>query len=125
MIAKFNIPGRLPGLNEIIAKINRNRWAGSKQKKDVTAECAYWIRIYKVPAFLSPVIVRFKWIEPNARRDRDNVQSGSKFILDALQAVGVIVNDSRKWVLDVQHDTSEVDKNNPRVEVIISDASGH
>ena len=38
----------------------------------------------------------FRWIEPNRRRDKDNVAFAKKFILDSLQEVGIIKNDG--WV---------------------------
>lgn len=121
MVYFFTLQGRLPGLNEIVNASRRNRFVGAKQKKVVTERCAYDMYCMKVPKFLNPVVINFKWIEPNAKRDRDNVQSGAKFILDAMQIVGVIKNDSRKHVKDVKHDTSEIDKLNPRIEITISD----
>lgn len=51
------------------------------------------------------------------RRDEDNVMSAAKFILDALQDMDIILNDSRKYV----HLTQEVftDRDNPRIEITI------
>lgn len=121
MVCIFTISGRLPGLNEVINASRHNRFVGAAQKAKVTQDCAYEMYCKKVPKFLKPVVIGFKWVEPNGRRDRDNVQSGAKFILDAMQIVGVIKNDSRKYVKDVKHDTSEIDKLNPRIEVTISD----
>lgn len=73
-----------------------------------------------IPAYKVPVTIHIRFFEQNARRDRDNVSSGgTKVILDTMKHLGVIVDDSRKWVLDVRHDTSKLDKENPRVEVDI------
>ena len=51
------------------------------------------------------------------RRDEDNVMSAAKFILDALQDMELILNDSQKYV----HLTQEVftDRKNPRIEITI------
>lgn len=78
-----------------------------------------------LPKFTVPIIIKFKWIEPNARRDRDNVcGGGAKVILDAMKHMGIIKNDSRRWVMDTQHDTTCIDKNNPRVELEIAEVLG-
>ena len=45
-----------------------------------------------------PVHVTFVWLEPNHRRDKDNVAFAKKFILDALQKKGVLPNDNNKWI---------------------------
>lgn len=72
------------------------------------------------PRFIVPVKIKMRFFEPNARRDRDNVSSGgAKIILDAMKHLGVIVDDSRRWVQDIQHDTTMIDRRNPRVEVDI------
>lgn len=119
-IYQFTLNGRLPGLNEIISACRHNKFSGAKQKRDATAFIGFQLLSLKVPAIRFPVKIHFKWVEPNHRRDRDNVQSGSKFILDAMQELFLLVNDSRKWVLDVTHDTQTVDKTNPRIEVTIT-----
>lgn len=116
---QFTLTGRLPGLNEIISACRHNKFAGAKQKREATAFIGFQMLRLKVPAIRVPVKIHFKWVEPNKRRDRDNVQSGSKFILDAMQELFILVNDSRKWVLDVTHDTQTIDKANPRIEVTI------
>lgn len=62
------------------------------------------------------------WYEPNGRRDPDNVMAGQKFMLDALVHAGVIPNDSQKYIAGIVH-RFRVDKQNPRVEVEIIDAT--
>lgn len=117
---RFTIRQRLPGLNEIIAAINHNRYAGNSQKKALTAVCAWYVIEQKVPVFIVPVTVRCRFIEPNRRRDRDNIQSGTKFIMDALVRTGRIKDDSQRWVKNVFPEVSDVvDATNPRVEVDI------
>ena len=49
--------------------------------------------------------------------------AGQKFILDGLVAAGTIPNDSQKYIKRIQHEF-DVDKQNPRVEVVIEDYEG-
>lgn len=121
MIFKFTIQGRLPGLNEIINACRRNRFMGAKQKEKATAHCGLQILALNVPKFTRPVLIRLHFVEPNRRRDQDNIQSGSKFILDALVRTGRLVNDSQKWVRVRPEVSDVVDGQNPRVEVEIEE----
>ena len=43
-------------------------------------------------------MVRFEWHEKTKKRDADNIASAKKFILDALVKMGVLQDDSRKYV---------------------------
>lgn len=113
------IPGRLPGWNEYVAVERRNRFAGAKMKKDTSWLVAFYARKARLEPFVGPVVVRIRWVEPNRRRDVDNVQGASKFVLDGLRDAGVIVNDTQKRVRHVEHLPLEVDKAQPRVEVEI------
>ena len=42
--------------------------------------------------------MRFEWHEKTKKRDADNIASAKKFILDALVKMGVLQDDSRKYV---------------------------
>lgn len=124
MTFTFTIPGRLPGLNEIItAARGRAGWfAGAGQKKKWMRYCSQAIIAERVPVFQKPVRIIFVWFEPNGRRDIDNIQSGgSKFICDALVQRLRIPDDSRKWVREVIHKHPDPDKKNPRIEVTIEE----
>ena len=115
----FTIPGRLEGLNEIIKADRANRYNGAKLKRDSTELCTWAIRaarLQKVQAY--PVTIWIHWTEPNRRRDPDNVASGKKFILDGLQAAGIIANDGQKQIHGFI-DTFGTDRGAPRVEVKI------
>lgn len=62
---------------------------------------------------------RYTWYEPNKRRDKDNISSfGRKVIQDALVQCGVLEGDGWKHVAGFS-DRFEVDKTNPRIEVLI------
>lgn len=119
MLAKFIIPGRPIGLNEYInaERSNRNYAASIKRRETKKAKDA----AQGIEQFKNPVWLHFKWVEPNGRRDIDNVAFAKKFILDGLVGAGVLVNDSRQYVAGFEDDFSEIDKDNPRVEVTIWD----
>lgn len=115
------IDGRLPGLNEYTKACRSNRgWqAGAKMKEEAEAQVIGAILTQlKGVRFPSSVYITFTWIEPNNKRDLDNVCFAKKFILDALVKCGVLTNDNRKHVTGFR-DYFEVDKGNPRIEVEI------
>lgn len=118
----LTIPGKLPGLNDYIAAERTNRHKGAKMKADsgnivavAIRQCMRGVRIEK------PVEMYYSWYEPNKRRDLDNVSGfGRKVIQDALVSTGVLKDDGWKYVVGFS-DRFEVDKTNPRIEVLISE----
>lgn len=116
----LTIPGKLPGLNDYIAAERTNRHKGAKMKVDsgnivavAIRQCMRGVRIEK------PVEMHYTWYEPNKRRDKDNVSSfGRKVIQDALVSTGVLKDDGWKYVVGFS-DRFEVDRENPRIEVLI------
>ena len=68
--------------------------------------------------FDRPVLIHYRWIEPNRRRDKDNVAFAKKFILDALQEAGVIKSDG--WKMCTPYDAGfMVNRKRPRTVVRI------
>ena len=116
---KFEIPGRLPGLNEIVAAAKSHFGAYAKMKERYTNEIAWLSK--KLPS-CEKIALEITWYEPDHRRDPDNIMVGQKFILDALVHAGVIPNDSQKYIAGIIH-RFRVDKHNPRVVVEIIDAT--
>lgn len=114
---KLEIPGRLPGLNEIIAAAKSHYAKYSTEKKEYTEEVAWLAKKAKLPRYEKSYLV-ITWHEPNSRRDPDNVMAGQKFILDGLVQAGVIPDDSQKYILGIYH-RFMVDRKNPRIEVEI------
>ena len=115
-------PGRLPGLNEIIdaAKQGRGKYQPYAQMKDrYTSEIGWLAK--KLPRY-NRVDITITWYEPNRRRDPDNITGGQKFILDGLVAGGAIRDDSQRYINSITH-RFEVDRENPRVEIGIEEAS--
>ena len=71
----------------------------------------------------NPVFMEFLWVEPNKRRDKDNISSfGRKVIQDALVQCGVLKDDGWRHVVGFS-DRFEVDKENPRIEVKIREVT--
>lgn len=112
------IHGRLPGANEYITASRTNKYIGAKMKKEAQ-ELVKW-QITRLPKLRGKVEIAFRWVEPNTRRDLDNVAFGKKFILDALQELGKLENDDRKHVVGFT-DTFAVDKADPRIELTIKE----
>lgn len=114
----FEIPGRLPGLNDIVAAAKEHFGSYAKMKERYTTEIAWLAK--KLPSYEKVALV-ITWYEPDHRRDPDNIMAGQKFILDALVTAKVIPDDSQKHIQGISH-RFKVDKLNPRVEVEIIDA---
>jgi len=110
---KFEIPGRLPGLNEIIDAAKDHFGAYARMKDEHTTMVAWLAK--KLPRY-KRVNITITWYEPNGKRDPDNIMAGQKFILDGLVMAGVIPNDTRKHINSIKH-IPEIDRVNPRVEV--------
>lgn len=117
---KFEIPGRLPGLNEIIdaAKQGKGKYQPYSIMKQTYTDMVAWLA-KKLPAY-KRVALMITWYEPNEKRDPDNIMAGQKFILDGMVQAGTIPNDSQKHIKGILH-RFDVDRKNPRVEVEILD----
>jgi len=118
----LTIPGTLNNLNDYIKAERTHRQKGAKMKssnEDIVAiairQCMRGVRIE------NPVFMEYKWVEPNKRRDKDNISSfGRKVIQDALVGAGVLKDDGWKYVVGFS-DMFEVDQENPRIEVLIKE----
>ncbi len=121
-VHRLVIPGTLPGLNEYIAAERGNRYKGAKMKRQsqqIVILCARkQLRGFKPQ---NPVVMRYRWYERNRRRDKDNISSyGRKVIQDGLVAAGVIKNDG--WnEIDRFSDEFFVDPERLRIEVEIEE----
>lgn len=116
----LTIQGKLNNLNDYIAAERSNRYRGAKMKADngnavslAVMQCMKGVRIRR------PVFMEYTWVEPDRRRDLDNISSfGRKVIQDALVEAGVLEDDGWKHVAGFS-DRFRVDKENPRIEVLI------
>lgn len=113
------IPGRLCGLNEYISAERANKYKAAKMKREsediVILAARNCLRGVKIK---NPVEMHYTWVEPNNRRDRDNIAFAKKFVQDALVSIGVLEDDDHKHVVGFS-DRFQTDKNNPRIEVLI------
>ncbi len=120
------IPGRLPGLNEIIAAAKGAGGRGFAYAK-MKRELGDTVWATAKAARLQPVVLArlaFRWVEKDRRRDPDNVSSaGRKFILDGLVKAGVLQGDGWAHVAGWS-DAFDVDPVRHGVEVTIEEASG-
>ena len=123
MTATFTISGRMTGANEYIRELNSDRNAGNRIKRRETDRAAWSARAAHMPTFFRPVQVSFLWVEPNRRRDLDNVAFAKKFVLDGLVRAQVIANDTAACVTAL-HDRFAYDREHPRVEVTVTDEVG-
>ena len=119
---RFEIPGRLAGMNEYTAAQRSNAYAGANMKKrdglKIACIARSALRKYKAK---KPVILHFTWIEQNRRRDKDNITGyGHKVIIDALVQAGILHDDGWDYVAGYT-DSFDVDKKNPRIIVEIEE----
>lgn len=117
---KLVIEGSLPTLNEQIYADRSKRIAGAEKKKQATAIVALYAKA-QLKEITEKVDITCTWYCENRRKDKDNIASGLKYILDGLQESGVLKNDGWKEIGNIQH-FFEVDKTYPRVEVVFTEA---
>ena len=120
---KFVIKGKLDGLNEYIRACRANRYKGAEMvKKNERLIMAYILQavnfgeVYEVNNY--PIKLNINWYEQDNRRDIDNITFATKFIQDSLVRTGILEDDSRKYINQVNHSVF-TDKENPRIEVEI------
>lgn len=122
MTYTFTIPFRLNNLNDYINAERTNRYAAAQMKaKNEKIASAYILKSLKGVKIRSPVKMRYRWYEPDRRRDPDNISSfGRKVIHDALVRCGVLENDGWKNIAGFS-DEFYIDKKMPRIEVEIEE----
>lgn len=91
-------------------------------KKDMQLRIEACIRAARLKPAHTPVKLHYTFYEPNRRRDKDNIAATAhKFIQDALVQCGVLHDDGWADIEDFD-DSFFVNKDNPRIEVIISES---
>lgn len=94
---KFWVPRRM-SLNQAIANDRGNRFGAAKKLRAEKDEVSM-LALSKLRAVKGRVFIEFLWVEPNRRRDPDNVSSqGRKIILDGLVRAGIIEGDGWRTV---------------------------
>lgn len=93
---KITIVGKIPSLNEYIEACRRNAHCGARLKYKI--EAGIIPQLCKLKKIENPVHITFIWHEIDKRRDKDNVSAGKKFILDAMQKSGKLINDNNNYI---------------------------
>lgn len=120
---KIILPVTLPGLNDYITAERSHRQSGAAMKRKWQRDVALVMRRQLRRPLREPVIMRYTWVEKNQRRDKDNISSfGRKIIQDALvKELKALRNDG--WAnIDSFSDRFMVDKSQPRIELEIVEA---
>lgn len=119
----FTIPGRLDGLNDYTAANRTNPYRGGSMKQKNEKNIIYQIRrqLPGISTITAPVLIYYRFYEKDRRRDNDNILScAAKFVQDGLKKTWVIKDDNQKCIPHFYFDTF-VDKENPRIEVTITE----
>ena len=122
MTQLFTINGRLSGLNEYIDACRANRHQGAKLKRQNQDIVLWSIKAAKLDPVQGKVNVLFRWVEPDMRRDKDNIRFAAKFIFDALVEEGILKNDNWTYIGDIRDEFFH--SSEPRIEVTIEEVIG-
>lgn len=115
---QFTIPGRLPSFNEVTAWNRGNKYAAARRKRELESDIGWCIRHARLVPMTGRVTLTIRWVEPDRRRDFDNIESAVKFIQDALVRYGIIHGDGQKHLAPPVH-IHDIDKPYLRVEVTL------
>lgn len=88
---------RFPTLNEYIDCERGSTIAAAAMKKKCTEQVKEQCLSQEIQPASGKVDLLFEW-HSSTRHDPDNVAFAKKFILDGLQAAGVLENDNRKFI---------------------------
>lgn len=88
---------RFPTLNEYIDCERGSTIAAAAMKKKCTEQVKDQCVSQQTESVKGKVDLLFEW-HSSTRHDPDNVAFAKKFILDGLQAAGVLENDNRKFI---------------------------
>jgi len=109
------VPGKFPGMNEIVkvSKIHFGAYSGMKKKYTLIFSLA--LSGFKPRS--EPVDIGIKWIYKEKRRDPDNIMAGQKFILDGLVNNGVLKNDTLSDINSLNHSFARGDEDGVEITI--------
>lgn len=93
---RYEIPLKLPSLNDYVRACRTNKFAGAKMKAQIEQQIGLYLM--KMPKWTKPIKIHFLWVEGSKRRDLDNICFAKKFILDSLVKYGKLKDDNRNYV---------------------------
>lgn len=121
---RVTIKGRLLSLNEYINAERTNRYKAAQIKRDVEERVTIALvdatEAGTLHSHIDPCELWITWIEPNHKRDLDNISFATKFIQDAMVRAGVFPDDNTNFIRLLHH-TVAFDPNNPRIEITIKE----
>lgn len=105
-IGFFQIDEQLPSLNTTLSVYGTHFQKGGQLKKKIQSDIDVFImsavRKKTLPyGVKEPIELLIEWHEKTKKRDCDNIFSAKKFILDAMQDMGIIPNDNRNYVKQI------------------------
>ena len=119
---KIVIPFTLPGLNAYIEAERQHRQKAAKMKREWQSHVFMILRRQLRRPLREPVTMRYLWVEKDRRRDKDNISSfGRKVIQDALVQGRYLRNDGWNNIVRFSDDFT-VDKARPRIVIEIKEA---
>lgn len=111
-----------PGWNDKLSANNRHYQQGAKMERDMIIVCSNAIRRQLRGLKIDkPISISYTFHEVDSRRDVGNLAYISKPFEDALQKCGVLENDNPKWLREQHFYIGDIDRNNPRIEIEISE----
>jgi len=120
----LKIEGEMTDLNTQIGLDRHNRYSGGSNKSIETVRIKYLAIEQGVKMIRVPVYVMIRWCCRNKRKDKDNISFAKKYILDGLVAAKVLEGDGWSHIIGFT-DEFVYDKDNPHIEVILSDGPNH
>jgi len=116
---KLVIRGTLPDLNDHIKALSANRYKGGRLKKNTDEAIMWQLKCQLAGVKIKPPVrMHYLWVEPNMKRDLDNIVFARKYIQDALVKLGALANDGWAYISGFS-DEFTVDSKNPRIEIEI------
>ncbi|MFW5988175.1 MAG: hypothetical protein ACOCQA_01910 [bacterium] len=118
--AKLIIPGKLPTLNDLINAAKANRYKYDRLKKTYQETIGWYVKKQEIPFFYK-VKIEITYYRPDRKADIDNISAaGKKLILDTLVKQENLKDDCWSVVKGFE-ERFEVDKDNPRTEVLLKE----
>jgi hypothetical protein len=100
-VERFWLPGRLPGLNDLLFT---SVGARIRHQKGPKAAVSLLVAVQRIKPFERPVRLSFEWHEPNMRRDPDGFcAGGAKVAIDALVSAGTLKGDGWRYIAALTH----------------------
>lgn len=118
------IPMPFPGLNDIIGESSRSHHGWNRMKQKWGRTVVLYARSQNFEAIRTPAHFEFEFIEPNRRRDPDNVVAGGvKIALDALVQAGLLKDDGWDEIASILP-SWRVDKDAPGMRMTVRELLG-